>query len=74
MNLKIIKTELVIWPYRVESEDSQHRTPEGYRQYTKIVDWLHENRIKYQYSYYSGTAIWHLKTEDQAMLFVLRWS
>lgn len=73
MNPKIIKTELTVWPYRVEVEE-RPKTIESYRQYTKIIDWLIENRIKYEYSYYSGKAIWYLKTEEHAMLFVLRWS
>ena len=72
MNLIVRKTELITWPYCVESNifgiDKELQSL-----LSRIDDWLKYNKIKYDTGVLE-TYSWYFRSESDAILFLLKWS
>lgn len=70
MKLKIEKSALAAWPYKVKLHYEHF---ENIFQCVDINHWLDKSGIKYEVAtdYYGST--WFLKEESDAMMFILRW-
>ena len=73
-------TELVFWPiciyHRHQIFDTMHLVYDtsSYIEVGEINGWLEKSRIPYSYNWADGESTWHLKNNDDATVFLLRWS
>ncbi len=66
--LKIDKTELVSWPYKITISGGG-----GTNLRLDIYNWLNNGVRKIKYDY-TGPGSWYLRNEDDALAFALRFS